>query len=259
MSPPVVRVALFLAGYVAVLVGASVVKGMSSPQYAEVAWGTISSVALLALTWLFLRREQRTLADLAMRPDRFTLARLLQAMLAGGAVYPMTLWLVSTLITPLRLSAPMWPRDSRWLVVVASTLALACMEELGFRGYALRTLVTAIGRWKAQAVIAVAFGLTHVAYGWSWSTVALGVVPSGLLFGAVALRGGLARAIGVHAAVNLSQWALGAKETPGIWTLDADPAQTVQLANWAPILAAAVTLLAAGVVWLWPAETLRQD
>lgn len=171
----------------------------------------------------------------------------------GGALYPLTLWLLSATVAPLQLSAPAWPTGRQWLLAVTGYLALASMEELGFRAYALRTLVAAIGRWKAQLVVAVAFGLTHVAYGWAWSTVLLGVMPSGLLFGAVALRrGGLGSAVGVHAGINLAQWVLGAKPTPGVWTLDADPAQAARLASSAPFIAAAVTLLAAALVWWWP-------
>jgi len=109
-----------------------------------------------------------------------------------------------------------------------------------------------MGRWWAQVVDAVAFGLVHVAYGWPWSAVALGVIPGGLLFGAVALRSGLAGAIGVHAAVNFAQWVLGAKASPGLWTLAADPTDAARLASSAPFIGAAVMLVAAGAVWMWP-------
>jgi uncharacterized protein len=253
MPAPVARVALFLAGYMLVLLGTSVFKGMSPPPYADVVWGALSSLALVALTWGFLRRERRTFADVAMRPDRHTIGRLLLGLLAGGAVYPLTLWLISRVITPLHLSAPTWPSVGEWVLTLASLLALACMEELGFRAYALRTLVPAIGRGRAQLAIAAAFGLTHLAYGWPWSAVLPGVIPSGLLFGAVAIsRGGLAGAIGVHVAVNLAQWVLGAKATPGVWAVHADPAETARLASSAPLLAAVVTLLVTGLVWLDP-------
>jgi membrane protease YdiL (CAAX protease family) len=67
---------------------------------------------------------------------------------------------------------------------------------------------------------AVAFGLSHLLYGWSWSAVLLGVIPSGLLFGAAAIVGrGLAFPMGVHAALNLAAWSIGMKETPGPWTV----------------------------------------
>ncbi len=261
-APTVVRVTLFLIGYMLVLLGTSVFKGMSPPGYADLVWGITASLALVALTRLFLRREQKTFADVAMRPHRHTATRLLVALVAGVALYLLTLAIISVAAGPLQHSAPAWPSASRWLVVVASYLALASMEELGFRAYALRTLVPAIGRWKAQLLIAVAFGLTHIAFGWPWTRVVMGVIPSGLLFGALALRrGGLALAIGVHAALNLAQWIVGEKETPGVWTLTVDPAHTARLAGTAPLIATAVVLVAAALVWWWPpfrAPRLRQ-
>lgn len=170
----------------------------------------------------------------------------------------MTLGVIALTVAPLRLSDPTWPSISRWALVLSSYLALSCMEELGFRAYVLRTLVPAVGRVSAQLAIAALFGLTHIAYGWTWSTVLMGVIPSGLLFGAAALRrGGLALAIGVHAGLNVARWIFGEKGSPGVFTIAADAEHTARLASTAPLVATTLTLLAAAIVWWWPARVVN--
>lgn len=254
------RAALFLLGYLLVLLGTSVVKGMAPPAFADLVWGVTSSVTLFALTWAFLRREHRAFADLDLRADRLTVVRIAGALVGGCALYALTLGVIALTVAPLRLSAPTWPSVSQWALVLSSYLALSCMEELGFRAYALRTLVPAIGRVSAQLTIAVLFGLSHIAYGWTWSTVVMGVIPSGLLFGAAALRrGGLALAIGVHAGLNLAQWIVGEKGSAGVFTIGADAEHTARLASSAPVVATTVTLLAAAIVWWWPARVVSLD
>lgn len=257
--PAALRVAMFLAGYLLVLFAASMFKGMAPPRYADVVWGACSSLGLVALTWVFLRREQRDFADVGMRADRSTVLRVACALVGGVVLYALALATISFTFGPLTLSTPTWPSAARWLLIVVSYLALSCMEELGFRTYALRTLVPAVGRWTAQGVIAVAFGLSHLAYGWSLSSIVMGVIPSGLLFGAAAMRrGGLALAIGVHAGVNLAQWIVGEKSTPGVWTIGADAAATARLSTGAPWVATSVMLLATVAAWCWPERDERR-
>jgi membrane protease YdiL (CAAX protease family) len=91
------------------------------------------------------------------------------------------------------------------------------MEEIGFRGYTLRRLTGKMGPWPAVCLTAVVFGLSHLSYGWSMQTIALGVVPGGLLWGmsAVATRG-IAVPIGLHAAWNFAGWTAGDRAETGL-------------------------------------------
>ncbi len=247
------RAALFVLGYFVVLVACSVLKGMAPKPYADLVWGCASSLGLLAMTWRFLRFDRRTFADVGMRHNASSILRLLAGLALGAAVYIVALIIISTTLGPLQLSAPTWPSAWRWMLAIASFLSLSCMEELGFRGYVLRTLMPAVGVWPAQVLIAIAFGFTHIAYGWPLTTVLIGVIPSALLFGAVAWRsGGLAMPIGVHAAMNIAQWMVGEKEAAGVWTLSSDPALASRLASGAPIIATSTTLAAAIAVMCWP-------
>jgi membrane protease YdiL (CAAX protease family) len=251
LTSSVRRVALFVLGYLFVLLAASVPKGMAPRRYADLVWGVVASLTLLALTRLFLARESRSFRDVGLAPDARSGWRLLGGAAIGVTVYAATLAIISSTVGPIQLTASTRPTASAWTLTLASYLALSCMEELGFRAYALRTLVPAVGAWRAQLGLALAFGASHLLFGWSWSTIVLGVIPSALLFGVVALRsGGLAMPIGLHAALNVAQWLVGAKDVPGIWTISADSAHTARLSTFAPWIGAGVTLLAA-VVLAW--------
>jgi Type II CAAX prenyl endopeptidase Rce1-like len=118
-----------------------------------------------------------------------------------------------------------------------------CMEELGFRGYPLRTLVPGLGLWPAQAIVAVAFSLCHLAFGWSWTTILLGVIPSALLFGMAAIASrGLAVPIGLHAGVNLAQSSMSGNSSWGFWKLAMDDQARGRITALSPISGVAVTV-----------------
>jgi membrane protease YdiL (CAAX protease family) len=138
------------------------------------------------------------------------------------------------------------------LLTFGTLLALSCMEELGFRGYPLRALVPTLGPWGAQALVAVAFALSHFLYGWSWASVVFGVLPSAFLFGAAALAsGGLAMPIGLHMALNVAQWSIGEKESTGFFTQTVDQTARARIEQVAPITGMAVILAMAAVLWWW--------
>ncbi len=253
MRHPVVRVSLFIVGYFLILFAASVPKGMVPRPYADLVWGTLSSVGILALTLWMLRREGRVRADIGLAEDANSVLRLAAGLLLGLLVYAATVAATSALFGPVHLTALPLPDVGTWGLTIASFLALSCMEELGFRAYALRTLIPSIGLWQAQLATAVLFGLGHLLFGWSWSSVLLGVIPSALMFGAAAARSnGLALPIGLHAAVNLAAWAIGAKDTPGLWAPSVDPANTARVEAYAPYVGLVVTLLVAAALTRWP-------
>jgi membrane protease YdiL (CAAX protease family) len=253
------RALLFLLGYFALLWVASIPKGMVPPAYADLTWGASASVAIFALTRFFLSREQRTLREIGLSPDGGSFMRLLIGVGLGIGVYAVTLTLISLLVGPLRFTAVTPPSAATILQIVAGVLALSSMEELGFRGYPLRTLIPAIGHWQAQVVVAIAFGLGHLLFGWTWQSVALGVMPSALLFGAAArVSGGLAMPIGLHAAVNFAMWVVGEKASVGFGTLDVDPAAVARVTAVAPFIGAAVPIGTALLLFWWHQRHVRR-
>lgn len=237
-------VGLFWVGYIAILMALGALKGMSPPAWRDLAYGISSSAALLAFTAWFVRRERGRLRSAGAALDRGSWLRLAVGMAFGFGLYALIFVLVSLTAGPISLApAPDGASFGRIALVVVSFIALSAMEELGFRGYSLRTLSTALGGESAQIIVAVAFGCSHLLYGWSWQAVLVGVIPSGLLFGAAAAAsGGLAFPIGLHAALNLASWSLGMKEAPAIWTVMMPEGSAGRVSGVATWLGLAVTL-----------------
>ena len=186
-------------------------------QLSQVVLGSITTVATVIVTGLFLRWDKLRFRDVGTAPDRQSPIRMLVGFALG-------LLLVALQTCFVMLAGHVqWVRTpSVGLASVGTALlayvTLASREELAFRGYPLRRLDDRFGVWSAQFVVAIVFAIEHVAGGATWTNAILGAFVGSLLFGmaALAMRG-LAVPIGLHAAWNFGQWTLGEKETSGLW------------------------------------------
>ena len=230
---------LFLAATFVVLVGAGMFRGMAPLAYQSLAWGVVSSIALLALSFAFLRWDKRDAAGVGLQIVASSWKRFFAGLGIGFLLHGVQTAAVMAFARGAKLErvVPSADQNIAASVVLAmfTFLALSCMEELGFRGYALRRLDELWGRPAALAIGAVAFVLLHLAYGWPLAAAVVGVSTGALLFGLAALvSGGLAVPIGVHFAWNWYGWFIGEKDTPGIWRFvvseaDTPRAQTIGL------------------------------
>jgi membrane protease YdiL (CAAX protease family) len=233
---------------------------MAPPQLGQIVWGTLSGVLLLILTLLVLRHQGRRAEDVGLRFSVGSAKRFLIGGAIGFAVYGCTIGLDAALAVSIRFTRVSATNGGAVLLAVATFLMLSVMEELGFRGYTLQTLVSAAGVWTAQVVVAVAFALSHILFGWSWQTIALGVLPSAFLFGAAAVAfGDIAAPIGLHAALNIARWSTGEQNTPGIWTMSVDDHARGRWAVLAPVIAIAVTAATTLLLWWWGRRHARHD
>jgi membrane protease YdiL (CAAX protease family) len=105
-----------------------------------------------------------------------SLRRFGAGLLLGVGVYATILLLISLIAGPLEFHRATRPTGVVLLTVVATTLALGAMEEIGFRAYPLFTLADSLGRWWGQLIVAVAFALTHVLCGWSFIVVTVSAI-----------------------------------------------------------------------------------
>jgi hypothetical protein len=211
------RVLLFFLICAFLLVAAGSICSKLPRQVSQVALGSITSVATLIVTWLFIRWDKLRLRDVGAFPNVRSMSRAIVGFAIG-------LLLVGAQTCFVLLGGHVqWVRGpSAGFVPVGVALAgyltLASREELAFRGYPLRRLESSFGAWIAQLVVALAFAIEHVAGGATWANAILGAFVGSLLFGMAALvTRGLALPIGLHAAWNFGQWALGEKESPGMW------------------------------------------
>lgn len=252
------RVALFWVAYLLILFAAAIPKQMVPAAWRQCVWGVLAALALLVVTRLLYAKQSGGVSPYLMVSSA-SVGRFGLGVLLGVVVYAATAWFVSMLAGSIRLERSEGLGAGSALLALATVLALSSMEELGFREYALRTLRGAMGSWKAQGIVAIAFALSHVAFGWPWQNILVGVFPSALLFGAAATAsGGLAMPIGLHAALNLAGWAVGESEEPGLWTMVIDPAAQARVATAAPVISITVTLCAAAALWMWHARALTR-
>lgn len=244
------RVFAFLATALTVLIAVGLLRGSPPEAIGPLVWGTLSSTVLIGILHWFLRRDHRSWQAIGLGLERRSVLRFGGGLLVGLATYAVTLTVSSMLFGPIRVAAGVTPSVSGLLVVVAGILALAAMEELTFRSYPLWVSTEALGRWPAQAFIALAFALLHIAYGWSVTTVVFGVLPSGLLFGMAAIASrGLALPFGIHAGLNLGRWLTSETDGAGPWQLDTTSIDVAMAGRWAHWVGASIPLLVGILIW----------
>ena len=156
----------------------------------------------LAITFAFLWWDRRSpeVLGLDARPRRL-------AELGLGFVGGALLICVMALLFAAVLPYP-WQRNTGFSIGVAGWSLLYLfltngVEELSFRGYGFERLISAIGHWPAQIVIALVSALFHVLHGWTWQTALIATTLGSILFGLVFVRWrSVPAALGVHVAMN---------------------------------------------------------
>jgi membrane protease YdiL (CAAX protease family) len=210
------RVLLFCMLCALILImGSALLKNWKSP-WADLSLGAFAAVASFLLTIPFSKWEKLSLGQLGVVPGKATLSKMVIGFLIGLLIAGLHLSLVlifghiSLINTTLSFNSV--------ALSFLLYLILATREEIAFRGYALRSLSYKIGPWKAQIIIAVIFGLEHMAGGFTWQQAFFGSGVGAILFGLAALRTkGIALPVGLHTAWNFGQWCFGLKNIPGIW------------------------------------------
>ncbi|MDB6053219.1 MAG: hypothetical protein JWN25_742 [Verrucomicrobiales bacterium] len=250
-------VLLFWVAYLVILVLVSKVKSLVPNELGQLVWGAVCSILLLALSLILLKRNARTPSDVGLGFNPASLLRLAAGGIVGLAIPGLILVIFIAFTGPFPISWSAKIHLSQVMLVISTCLTLSCMEELGFRGYPLPTLVQNIGFWQAQGTVEVAFALCHILYGWSWQSVCYGVLPSGLLFGIAAIVSrGLALPIGLHAGLNIGQWAVG---DTGLLLLSLSEKQRARIATITPITGMSVVLLTAFAFWFWHRHRCNLD
>lgn len=248
----VADVAVFWCAYLVILFLGSMVKTLVPERWSQMAWGLTNVAAILPLSLCFLRRATLSPREAGLVPGPVSLPRLITGISIGSVVYGLNILALALIAGPIHFAPESAVDPGAIALTVCTILVLAAMEELGFRGYSLRILNWSLGYWPAQGIVALAFGLSHIAFGWSWENVLLGVIPSALLFGIAAMAsGGLALPIGIHAGLNLARTLVRADDGPAVWRIVVPEASRDRIAALAPFIGVAITLLAAFGIWRW--------
>lgn len=215
----ITSVLIFWGGYVALtlVVGFATSTAIRSEVWQLIAWGLLSSAGLLVLSRFMMQRDAGSRTDMTPAHRLSSPVGLGLGLFIGVAAFGAHVAVVTVFGGPIRFERVSEVGATAAAIYFARFLATSCMEEIGFRGYALRRLTGSVGVWPALAITTVAFGLSHLLYGWDVQAIALGVLPGGLVWGmsAIATRG-LAVPIGLHAAWNFASWTAGNRAETGL-------------------------------------------
>ncbi len=245
------RVALFMLGCAVILTVAAPLGSPLDEHWPEVVTGTISSIGAFSLTMLFVRWEGERLADVGAAFGTRSAIRFAFGFVVG--LFLVAVWAtISTVV-----GAMHWVRATTSgfpavTITLTGYLFLACREELAFRGYPLRSLDRVFGLWFAQLFVAVVFAVEHRLGGAPWLVALLGPGLGSLLFGMAAITTkGLAVPIGMHAAWNFGQWALGLRGESGLWRAVSKGGSQQSTDGIETIIYLAVFGSATLAFWLW--------
>jgi membrane protease YdiL (CAAX protease family) len=206
----IIKSVMFCIAFTVLFMAASSLKSFFPTEYERWAYGIIGTVVAFITTFIFLKIDKRSFAQINLVHNNKTILKFLIGIMIGIAI-----------MAPLALlsihysgAAVEWNTNSNLLSFLLSTAALiplAYMEELGFRAYPLETIKEKNGIRVALFVTSLLFALYHVANGWSISSSFMGPFMWGLLFGLGAVAGnGIALSTGIHYAANLTTSAIGA-------------------------------------------------
>jgi len=157
---------------------------------------------LIGATLLFLWWDKRSPSELGLELSWRPLPNLL-AGLVGGTLLILVIAVLLHAILPFEWT---WNTTFLWRLVATGLvfqLLLAGVEELLFRGYSFERLISSIGLWPAQLIVALLFAVYHLRNGYPWQVAFTGSVIGSLMFGLVFARTrSVLAATGFHAAAN---------------------------------------------------------
>lgn len=195
----------------------SVVTKELPKTFSDILHGVIVVLGIFGITILFSRWEKTTLLEIGVVPHRNTI-KLFVFGFAIGLVLALTHALAVVYFIQSKLVLVSSLSLSSFFLTLLLYFIFSLREELAFRAYSLRTLAYSLGSWKAQIIIAIIFGIEHMAGGYTFKQAFLGAAVGAILFGIAALKTkGIALPVGLHLAWNFGQWCLGFKDEPGIW------------------------------------------
>ncbi len=226
-------VAFFWFAYVALTLGIGFLSRwlVDDPVWAHIVWTMLAGAGVFAVTKFMVRIEKGPRTSVNLGITAGGMGMLAVGYLLGFAAFALHLCIVNTFAGGLEFDRVAGIGLAAAALFFTKYLFASIMEELGFRGYALQRLEGRWGAWPAVLLTSVAFGLSHLNYGWSLDTIIFGVVPNGILWGMAALATrGISLPIGLHASWNFSHWVVGDKSDPGLFQIavSEDAAQLTQ-------------------------------
>ena len=203
------RSILFCIVFTGLLALFSFFKNQLPEKFERFAYGIIGTAVALLTSFIFLRFEKKSFADIGLKWEKNTLKRFLLGLLIGLLLCSL---IMASLFffTSLKIGYAGNYSITGFLIWSLALVPLAFMEELAFRAYPFFNLQKAAGIRVTQVVIAVLFALYHVAGGQSFFSSFMGAGIWAFVFGmGMILSGGISLPTGIHVGVNFILAALG--------------------------------------------------
>jgi len=160
----------------------------------------------IALTVRMLRKDESEIPT-GYLFDPWPVGRISVPWLIFGAALSGIVVLVFVLVFGLRWAPNPQSTGANVALMLWAIVLIAAAEEIAFRGYALWRLTRLIGLWRAQAIVATLFALSHATLGgYSLVPALVGTIIGSLLYGvAFARTRGIAAPIALHSGWNIVQ------------------------------------------------------
>ncbi len=206
---------------------------------------TLGTIIALSLTGIFIKSENKTLADYNLVWGKRTLINFFKGLIIGAAAYAIII-LILVLFGGLQIQknpeAPSLWTSLLYVVIVPA----AFMEEIAFRSYPFIKLTKAFGLRLSQVIVGITFAVYHIPIGWSVLSAFLGPGIWALVFGIAAVRSkGIALPTGIHVGLNLIQSIFGlSKGIESYWLASQDE----NISSFTADLATRILVLLAGIL-----------
>ena len=257
----ILKATLFCIAFTGLFVAFSFFKSAVPPQFERLAHGTIGTIAAFLTSYLFLKFDKKTFADIGLMVEKTTLKNFFIGLLMGIALMG-TLSLGLIYFSNFSIETNKNSAFFNFFLCTLPFIPLAFMEEMGFRSYPLVLLKNTVGMRQAVIITAILFGFYHIVNGWTLQTAFLGAGVWGIIYGVAALYSdGIALPTGLHYAANLTTSAFGISDTSfNLWILKQKNGlslENYESSQWAILIPQLIVLVLGVILMEWHVRKQR--
>jgi membrane protease YdiL (CAAX protease family) len=200
---------LFCIVFTGIFVIFSLAKSFIPQKFERIVHGIIGTIAALLTTFLFLKIDKKSFADIGLKFEGTTIKKFFIGIIAGIGI--MGLMTISVIIySDFKIELNKDSSILKFLFFSLPLIPLAFMEEVGFRAYPLTVLKEKSGLLMSILITSILFGFYHIANGWTIQNSFLGPGVWGIIYASAAIySNGISMSTGLHYAANLTTSAFG--------------------------------------------------
>lgn len=224
---------LFCISFTALFVALTFFKSFIPEKFERFTHGIIGTIAAIFVTYVFLKFDKKSFADINLKWEKTTLKNFCIGVLIGIGIMG-SLSLIVIYFSGFQIETNSNSNILKFLFWSLAFLPLAFMEEIGFRAYPLVILKDKAGIRYSIIITSVLFALYHIVNGWTIQNSFLGAGVWGIIYGLAAIYSkGIAMATGIHYAANVTTSLFdNSSNSFNLW--DIKPANGLTMENYEP-------------------------